>query len=206
MELKAENVCFRYGSDWILENVNFSLKTGERTGIFAPSGYGKSTFAKLLAGYLEPRRGSITLDGEYLPKKGPCPVQLIWQHPEKAVNPRWKLKQVLKESGAIDGELLEAFGIQKAWLERYPHELSGGELQRFCVARAMASGAKFLICDEISTMLDVITQAQIWNVILELAEKRDMGLAVVTHNPALARRLCSRVWNLETGNYLCEGD
>ena len=77
MELKAENVCFRYGSDWILENVNFSLKTGECTGIFAPSGYGKSTFAKLLAGYLEPRRGSVTLDGEYLPRKGVCPVQLI---------------------------------------------------------------------------------------------------------------------------------
>ena len=122
------------------------------------------------------------------------------------MNPRWRLKQVLKESGDIDQELLEAFGIQRAWLERYPHELSGGELQRFCVARVMASGAKFLICDEISTMLDVITQARIWNVILDLAQKRNMGIAVVTHNPALARRLCSRVWDLETGNYLPEED
>ena len=206
MELKAENISFRYGRDWILENVDFSLKTGECIGIFAPSGYGKSTFAKILAGYLEPQRGSVTLDGESLPRKGVCPVQLIWQHPEKAVNPRWRLRQVLKESGQIDRELLEAFGIQDPWLERYPHELSGGELQRFCVARAMASGAKFLICDEISTMLDVITQAQIWNVILDLAKKRNMGLVVVTHNPALARRLCTRVWDLEAGEYLSEGD
>lgn len=103
-------------------------------------------------------------------------MQLIHQHPEKAINPRWRLKRVLEESGKIDADVLHAFGIENEWLDRFPRELSGGELQRFCVARALMSGADYLICDEISTMLDVITQAQIWNVVLEEAKKEISGL------------------------------
>ncbi len=150
----------------------------------------------LLAGYLEPQKGEVLLDGHSIPKKGICPVQLIYQHPEKAINPRWKLKKVLEESGIIDEKVLEAFGIEKAWLNRYPRELSGGELQRFCVARALMSGADYLICDEISTMLDVITQAQIWNVILDEAYRRNMGLIVVTHNEHLAKRIATKIIDL----------
>ena len=93
-------------------------------------------------------------------------------------------------------ELLEALGIEGAWLSRFPRELSGGELQRFCVARALLSGAPFLICDEISTMLDVITQAQIWNVVLAEAERRNMGLIAVTHNRRLAERIANRMYEL----------
>ena len=172
------------------------VERGQRLAIFAPSGYGKSTLALLLAGYLEPVKGQILLDGKLLPKKGVCPVQLIYQHPEKAINPRWKLRRVLEESGELKSEVLDAFGIEKAWLDRFPRELSGGELQRFCVARALMSGAEYLICDEISTMLDVITQAQIWNVVLEEVEKRNMGLIVVTHNIHLARKIATDIVNL----------
>ena len=198
MRLEAIDVSFRYDrkSPWILEHQNFSVETGERGGLFAPSGYGKSTLAMLLAGYLKPTTGQILMDGKPLPKKGVSPVQLIYQHPEKAINPRWRLKKVLEESGSLQPELLNSFGIEQQWLERFPRELSGGELQRFCVARALMSGADFLICDEISTMLDVITQAQIWNIILEEAEKRNMGLIAVTHNKALAKRVCTRVYDL----------
>ena len=198
MRLEAIDVSFRYDrkSPWILEHQNFTVETGERVGLFAPSGYGKSTLAMLLAGYLKPTTGQILLDGKPLPKKGVSPVQLIYQHPEKAINPRWRLKKVLEESGSLQPELLNSFGIEQQWLERFPRELSGGELQRFCVARALMSGADFLICDEISTMLDVITQAQIWNIILEEAEKRNMGLIAVTHNKALAKRVCTRVYDL----------
>ena len=123
-------------------------------------------------------------------------MQLIYQHPEKAINPRWKLRRVLEESGELKSEVLDAFGIEKAWLDRFPRELSGGEVQRFCVARALMSGAEYLICDEISTMLDVITQAQIWNVVLEEVEKRNMGLIVVTHNIHLARKIATDIVNL----------
>ncbi len=198
MPLEAKNVWFRYDRNqpWILENRSLSFEKGERVAIFAPSGYGKTTLARLLAGYAEPTRGEILLDGKPLPRKGICPVQLIYQHPEKAINPRWRLRKVLEESGKLDADMLHAFGIEDAWLDRFPRELSGGELQRFCVARALMSGAEYLICDEISTMLDVITQAQIWNVVLEEAEKRNMAIIAVTHNKYLAERICNRVIDL----------
>ena len=180
----------------MLQACDLSLARGERLALFAPSGYGKTTLARLLAGYLTPTEGQVLLDGAPLPKTGVCPVQLIFQHPEKAINPRWRLKRVLEEGGILREDILDAFGIERPWLDRFPRELSGGELQRFCVARALMSGADYLICDEISTMLDVITQAQIWNVILDEAARRNMGLIAVTHNRHLARRVAGRIYDL----------
>ena len=198
MALEAKNVSFRYEPrlPWVLQSVSLKLERGARTALFAPSGYGKTTLAMLLAGYLQPTTGEILLDGVPLPKTGVCPVQLICQHPEKAINPRWRLARVLEESGALSDSVLDAFGIERAWLTRYPRELSGGELQRFCVARALMSGAQYLICDEISTMLDVITQAQIWNTVLNEAEKRNMAILAVTHNRNLAERIADEIVDL----------
>ena len=194
--LEAKNISFRYQKrqPWIIQNLDFCVDQGACVGLSAPSGTGKSTLAMLLSGYLTPQEGGVFLNGAPLPKKGVCPVQLIYQHPEQAVNPRWRLRKVLEESGQIQEELLVSLGIEKEWLERYPRELSGGELQRFCVARALMANAAFLTCDEISTMLDVITQAQIWQVVRSEAEKRKMGIVVITHNHQLAKRLCSRVY------------
>lgn len=204
MRLEAKNVSFRYGrrGPWVLEDVSLAVESGRRLALLAPSGFGKTTLALLLAGYLSPVRGEVLLDGRPLPKKGVCPVQLICQHPEEAINPRWRLRQVLEESGELRGDVLDRFGIERAWLDRFPRELSGGELQRFCVARALMSGAEFLICDEMSTMLDVITQAQIWQVVLEEAERRQMGLIAVTHNRHLADRIADRVYDLAAQSYI----
>lgn len=198
MALEAKNVSFRYEPrlPWVLQTVSLKLERGARTALFAPSGYGKTTLAMLLAGYLQPTAGEVLLDGAPLPKTGVCPVQLICQHPEKAINPRWRLARVLEESGVLSDPVLDAFGIERAWLTRYPRELSGGELQRFCVARALMSGAQYLICDEISTMLDVITQAQIWNTVLAEAEKRNMAILAVTHNRNLAERIADKIVDL----------
>lgn len=198
MALEAKNVSFRYEPrlPWVLQTVSLKLERGARTALFAPSGYGKTTLAMLLAGYLQPTAGEVLLDGAPLPKTGVCPVQLICQHPEKAINPRWRLARVLEESGVLSDPVLDAFGIERAWLTRYPRELSGGELQRFCVARALMSGAQYLICDEISTMLDVITQAQIWNTVLAEAEKRNMAILAVTHNRNLAERIADEIVDL----------
>ena len=203
MPLEAKNISFRYApkEPLILVYISLSVERGERIALFAPSGFGKTTLVKLMSGYLEPTEGEILLDGKPLPRNGVCPVQLIYQHPEKAMNPRWRLKKVLEESGELKEDVLEAFGIEKAWLDRFPRELSGGELQRFCVARALMSGADFLICDEISTMLDVITQAQIWNVVLEEAKKRNMGIIAVTHNRHLAERISDRIYDLSKQKY-----
>lgn len=198
MRLEAKNVSFRYRehSPWILREISLSVEKGERVGLVGPSGYGKSTLLRLMGGYLKPASGEILLDGKPLPQKSVCPVQLIYQHPEKAINPRWKMKKVLEESGMFRREIMEALGIEEEWLSRYPRELSGGELQRFCVARSLFEGTQFLLADEMSTMLDVITQAQIWNLVLKEVEQRQLGLLMVTHNRALADRVCQRVVEL----------
>lgn len=196
MRLEANNIGFRYGqNNWLFRNLSFAVNSGERVGLVAPSGWGKSTLVKLLSGYEKPLEGEVLLDGKPLPTKGALPVQLIYQHPEDAVNPRWRMWQVLAEAG-IEDTAPKALGIENVWLKRFPRELSGGELQRFCVARALFSGARFILADEISTMLDAITQAQVWRFLLAEVERRNLGLIVVTHNSALASRVCSQVHNL----------
>lgn len=204
MQLRAENISFRYNnkSPWILKNVDLTIETGERVALTGPSGYGKSTLSKILAGYLEPTEGQVLLDGKPLPERGYSPVQLIYQHPEQAVNPRWKMERTLKECWEPDEELLKEMGIESEWLKRWSSELSGGELQRFCIARVLGPQTRFLVCDEITTMLDVITQAQIWELLLERASERDLGMAVVTHNMALAEKVCSRIVSLPDINGL----
>ena len=198
MQLKADNISFRYNdkSPWVLRTVNFTVESADRIALVGPSGYGKSTLSKILSGYLKPTEGKVLLNGELLPEKGYCPVQMVYQHPEQAVNPRWKMDKTLNECWKPDQNLLDSMGIEKEWLKRWPSELSGGELQRFCIARVLGPDTKFLICDEISTMLDVITQAQIWQLVLEISEERNIGLVVVTHNMALAEKVCNKIVRL----------
>lgn len=204
MLLEARSLSFRYTarSPYILRSVSLEVDEGERVGVIAPSGYGKTTFVSLLAGYEQPTEGQILLDGKPLPVKGALPVQLICQHPENAINPRWRMSQVLDEAGQLRDDVIKAMGIEQEWLTRYPRELSGGELQRFCIARSLRQGTRFVIADEMSTMLDVITQAQIWSYLLAEAERRRLGLVVVTHNPALAERVCTRIVNLADINHI----
>lgn len=195
MQLEAKNLCFRYSekSPWILNDISLTVSAGERVGIVGPSGCGKSTLAKILSGYERPNSGELFYNGKPLPDKGYCPVQMIYQHPELSVNPRWKMAKILNEAWNPDEKILEKMGIERAWLTRWPSELSGGELQRFCIARALSPQTNILVCDEITTMLDVITQAQVWNVLIDIAEERKMGMVVITHNIELANRVCTRI-------------
>jgi peptide/nickel transport system ATP-binding protein len=193
--LEARNLCFAYpGSAPVLEDVCLSIAPGERVVLEAPSGRGKTTLCKLLAGYLQPLSGQVLLDEISLPGTGVSPVQMIWQHPEQAVDPRMRMRATLGEAKEVSPELLDSLGIRPQWLSRYPHELSGGELQRFCLARALATNPRYLIADEISTMLDAITQAQIWQVLLNEAEKRQLGMIIVSHSQALSQRLATRFY------------
>ncbi|MFQ7446045.1 ABC transporter ATP-binding protein [Intestinibacter bartlettii] len=198
MQLKASKINFKYNEErYVLKDIDFYVNSGEVVGLVAPSGFGKTTLAKILAGYITPESGEVVFEGCRREKNGYNPVQLIFQHPEKSVNPKWKMKKIINESFTPSKELIEAMGIKEGWMNRWPSELSGGELQRFCVIRALSPKTKFLIADEMTTMLDAITQAQIWNVVLDYAKKNDIGVVVISHEKALVHKICDRVVNLE---------
>lgn len=198
MQLKGENIGFRYHhkNPWVLKGQNFVVESGEIVGLMGPSGCGKTTLGRILAGYEQPTEGNVSLDGKPLPKKMYNPVQLVFQHSEKAVNGRWHMANTLQEGWEPTDDILEELGVEKSWMKRWPNELSGGELQRFCVARALGTQTKFLIADEMTTMLDAITQAQIWHAVLRVANERDMGVVVVSHEKHLMNRLCHRIVDL----------
>ena len=198
MQLKSNKINFKYNEDrYVLKDNDYYVNSGEVVGLVAPSGFGKTTLAKILAGYITPESGEVVFEGCRREKNGYNPVQLIFQHPEKSVNPKWKMKKIINESFTPSKELIEAMGIKEGWMNRWPSELSGGELQRFCVIRALSPKTKFLIADEMTTMLDAITQAQIWNVVLDYARKNDIGVVVISHEKALVEKICDRVVNLE---------
>ncbi len=200
MTLEAKNLTFRYprrGTGPVLEGVSLTLRAGERVGLSAPSGRGKTTLCRLLAGWETPQAGQVLLDGAPLPRRGFCPVQLLWQHPEEAADPLLKLRTTLYEAGPVDPAVLEGLGVRDSWLERYPSELSGGELQRVCIARTLRPGLRFLLCDEASAMLDLVTQARLWRFLLDYGARKNLGLLVVSHNAALLERVCTRVLTWE---------
>ncbi|WP_417142469.1 ABC transporter ATP-binding protein [Raoultibacter massiliensis] len=195
--LEARDIVYAYGKgDAVLNGVSLRVESGERVALSAPSGTGKTTLARVLAGYLAPDAGEVLVDGEPLPKREACPVQMIWQHPEAAVDPRMRLGRTLSEAGDADPSLVSGLGIRSEWMDRYPHELSGGELQRFCIARALTADPRFLIADEMSTMLDALTQAQIWRFLVSEVDRRGIGLVFVSHSPALTERIATRIVEL----------
>lgn len=209
MRLEARDISFKYGKGTrqILNHVTLTVESGEKVGIMAPSGYGKTTLCKILAGYEKPDQGEVLLDGTPIRAfRGYSPVQMVWQHPELSVNPKRRLRTMTAEGdwsfedtgerARIEAEL----GIRDEWKERFPVEVSGGELQRFCIARALGRRTKLLIADEMTTMLDLITQGQIWDFVLKELKRRDIGMIAVSHSPELLEKVCDRVVHLRTMN------
>ena len=197
-----------------LKGISLRIEDGEFVFLVGPSGSGKSTIIKLLTGEIVPTSGQIAVNGFSLTNIAERQIPLlrrsvgvIFQDFRLIANKTVydNMAFAMRIIGASPREMrrripyvLELVGLTGCE-DRLPRELSGGELQRFCVARALMSGAEFLICDEISTMLDVITQAQIWNKILDEAKERNMGIVAVTHNLNLAKRICTRVYDLAKG-------
>ncbi|MGO3056209.1 ABC transporter ATP-binding protein [Halomonas sp. AOP43-A1-21] len=182
----------------LLKSISMGVNAGEWVGLSGDSGAGKSTLGQLLAGYYLPYSGRVLVDGEKLPSRGIKPVQWLPQSPELAVNPRWRVGRVLNEAWTPPEALCRAFGIKPDWLNRLPGSLSGGELQRICVLRALAPGVRYLIADEISTMLDPITQVALWQALKAEAQTRRLGVLVISHDTALIKRLCSRHYHLKS--------
>lgn len=193
--LEAQDLWFRYGkkNPWILRGVGLEIRPGEIVGLQGESGEGKSTLARVLAGYLRARRGSVLVEGSALPAKGFSPVQLVFQAPELAVNPRWRIRSVLTEGGVSIEDALEISGLQQDVLERYAQELSGGELQRVCLARVLCPQTRYLVADEMTAMLDPVGQAQIWRRLQAYGARRGIGILAISHDVELLGCICDRV-------------
>lgn len=190
MSLCTKNLGFYYKkSEWIFRNINLEVNPGKILAISGYSGRGKTSFAKVLADYLKPKEGEVLVDGDTHHQGKYRKVQLIHQHPELFMNPKWKMNKILEESYLPSDEIIEAFGIRKEWLDRYPIELSGGELQRFSIVRSLNPNTKYLIADEMTTMLDAVTQAFIWKKLLKIIRDRSIGLIIISHEKEIINKL-----------------
>jgi peptide/nickel transport system ATP-binding protein len=208
-ELKGKNISFKYKNNkWILKNLNISVKNDQIKGLIGDSGSGKSTLCKILSYYETKFEGEVKIEGLREDDKDPTiknqstakPVQLIFQHPEKTMNPKWKMRDILNESWDVTDDLLEEFGIEESWLNRWPNELSGGELQRFSILRALNPATHFIIADEITTMLDSVTQGQIWHSLIKITKKRKIGTLLVSHDKNLIKEIADDVVHLNDIN------
>ena len=186
MNLSANNISFSYKKNkQILNDISIDIPDNKVIGLMGDSGSGKSTLCKIITGYLQNYTGTVTIDNTIIDTKDYYPAQLIFQHPEKTMNPKWKMHKVLSESWNPPQELMDTFGLKKNWLNRWPNELSGGELQRFSILRALNPKTKFIIADEISTMLDAVTQVQIWEALLNYCKENKIGILAVSHDKNL---------------------
>ncbi len=173
--LHAEDVTVTYGRRRVLHDAAITLRPGTLTGLAGPSGCGKSTFARVLGLLQKPVTGRVTIDGtevrRWRNRAGRdlrVRVGLIFQQPRLAVDPRFTLREIIAEPLLATGrrpvradELAEEMGLTPDLLTRRPHEVSDGQLQRACVARTLALRPRYVICDEMTTMLDASTQAHL---------------------------------------------
>lgn len=180
------------------QDLSFSLNAGDRLGISAPSGTGKTTLGRVLAQWQAPTQGSILVNGNPLPKKGYCPIQLVPQHPDKCFNPFRTTGDSLRDAWTPDESWFEKLRIKQEWLTRGPNELSGGELARIALLRALDPRTQILIADEVTAQLDAQIQAEIWKVLIDESQKRPLSLIIFSHNKALLEKVSTKVWWVDT--------
>ncbi|MGC4938190.1 ABC transporter ATP-binding protein [Kribbella sp. DT2] len=196
--LTAKDLWYRYDrhTPWVVRGTSLSIAPGEIVGLCGPSGSGKSTLGRLLAGLLTADRGDISIEGQR--RTDAHPVQLVLQHPERAMNPHWRVRDILAESGAPRAELdgIDPELVRPGWLDRFPHEISGGELQRVNLARALLSHPRYVVADEISASLDAVTQARVWHLLLDRARTEGIGVLAISHDNDLLAAVTDRTIDL----------
>lgn len=202
-----------------VQDVSFELFGGEILGIVGTSGSGKSTLLRLICGLEAPDEGSIHLDGRELFGKRSIAdkreIQMIFQDPAASFHPRRTIASSISDAfcslmgrGAVldlDSLCLEV-GLSSELARRYPRSLSGGQCQRFAIARAIASSPRILLCDEITSALDISSQAQILTLLSSLRREKNMSMIFVSHDLAVVSTLCDRIIVMHGGKIVEEGE
>ncbi len=222
--LEVRDVSLSYGEKQVLTGVDLTLRTGECTLLLGESGSGKTTLSRAIAGLLDHWSGAVTYRGEELPRSTRRrslsqrqDIQYVFQSPFSSLNPRRTLGQSLAVPLEMSGELgaaerrervreaLDAVRLGRSFADRRPGDLSGGERQRAAIARALVNMPRMLVCDEITSALDVSVQASIIDLLSRLREERGLSMLFVTHNIALARHVAERVAVLDHGVIVDDG-
>lgn len=202
----------------VLNNVSLTLKSGETVALLGRSGCGKSTLARLLVGLESPSQGNISWRGEPLAKLNRAQrkafrrdIQMVFQDSISAVNPRKTVREILREPMrhllslkkseqlARASEMLKAVDLDDSVLDKRPPQLSGGQLQRVCLARALAVEPKLLILDEAVSNLDLVLQAGVIRLLKKLQQQFGTACLFITHDLRLVERFCQRVMVMDNG-------
>lgn len=183
-----------------VDGVSFKLYRGEALGIVGSSGSGKSTVARALTKLVKPTSGKIKTEGR---------ISMIFQDPLGSLNPRQSIGEIIGIQPVKDkidvAALLKDVGLPAEAANKYPHEFSGGERQRVCIARALAVKPQILICDEAVSALDLSIRSQILELLSAVQKKYNLSVIFITHDLGVVKHICERVLVMSSGKIVEEG-
>jgi ABC-type microcin C transport system duplicated ATPase subunit YejF len=224
--LEARGLVKEYGAGHrVVDDVSFAIRRGETLGLVGESGSGKSTVARMLLRLVEPTAGEVRYEGCDLQAATSQEMrvmrrrmQIVFQDPYAALNPRMRVRNILAEPFAVHkerpveglavrlAEMLRTVGMEESTLDRFPHEFSGGQRQRINIARALALRPEFVVLDEPVSALDVSVGAQVVNLLRQLQREYGMTYLFISHSMPLVRYLCDRVLVMQRGRLVELGD
>ncbi|MCT8161569.1 ABC transporter ATP-binding protein [Pseudoruegeria sp. SHC-113] len=203
-----------------VSDVTFDIPQNSVYALVGESGSGKSTIGKMVVGLLSPSVGGVTIEGVDLAReqdaekieKVRSDIQMIFQDPYASLNPRWRVKDIIEEPAVAQGKkpeglaerLLEQVGLSAEDVGKFPHEFSGGQRQRICIARALASEPRLIVCDEPTSALDVSVQAQVLNLMSDLREDLGLTYLFITHDLTVVQHMADTVGVLYLGRLVEE--
>lgn len=184
-----------------VDGVSFELQRGETLAIVGQSGSGKTTLARAVASLVKPTSGRITVTGR---------LSMVFQDPLGSLNPRRTAGEIISMTAhgvkkPDVGALLEEVGLDVSAADKYPHEFSGGERQRVCIARALAVEPEILICDEAVSALDLSVRSQVLDLLSRLKERRNLGILFITHDLGVVRHFCTHMAVMRSGVFVETG-
>jgi peptide/nickel transport system ATP-binding protein len=208
-----------------IDDVSVDIHQGKIVALVGESGSGKTTLGRAILQLQKPTAGSVKISGHELVglshkelKPWRKKMQISFQDPQSSLNPRLLVAKTITEPMQVHGignsdeerielaaQVLESVQLDRDFLWRYPHEFSGGQRQRIGLARALALNPEFIVCDEITSALDVSVQAEVLQLLLQIREQRDLTLLFITHNIAVVEYLCDETIVLKNGKVVEQG-